>query len=58
MKIANKVNSKKFIDDIIEISKKHGLSLGHEDHHGAFEVETYDEGNIEWLKQCLDFMDD
>lgn len=45
--------AEKFIDDIIEVCKKHGLSLSHEDSHGAFEIEPYDEGYTEWLKQCL-----
>ena len=51
-----KLKAEKFINDIIEVSKKHGLSLAHEDRHGAFEVEPYDEENIEWLKECLSFM--
>lgn len=48
--------AEKFIDDIIEVCKKHGLSLSHEDSHGAFEIEPYDERNIEWLKQCLEWI--
>jgi len=43
-----------FLADIVEVCKQHGLSLSHEDHHGAFEVEEFDEGNIEWLLEAND----
>ncbi len=39
-----------FLNDIVDVYKKHGLSLSHEDYHGAFRVTTYDEENVEWLK--------
>ena len=41
-----------FLCEIAEVCKKHGLSIGHEDRHGLFEVEPYDEGNVEWLLQA------
>lgn len=46
---------KKFIEDIIEVYKKHNLSLSHEDGHGAFIVDDYDQYNIDWLRQSLEF---
>jgi len=42
---------KAFINEIIEVSKKHGLSLGHEDMQGNFQVTRYDDRKIKWLKQ-------
>jgi hypothetical protein len=38
-----------FLREIAEVSKKHGLSIGHEDRHGAFEIDPYDEDNVDWL---------
>ena len=39
----------KFLEDINEVCKKHNLSISHEDYHGGFIIEEYDEHNIEWL---------
>lgn len=41
-----------FIADILEVYKKHGLSIAHEDNHGAFMVEDYYEYNVDWIKQA------
>lgn len=38
-----------FLNDIKMICKKHNLSIAHEDYHGAFLIEEYDEDNVEWL---------
>lgn len=38
-----------FLNDIKMICKKHNLSISHEDYHGAFLIEEYDEDNIKWL---------
>jgi hypothetical protein len=43
-----------FIEDVVAVEKKHGLSLSHEDGHGAFMVEEHSEGNEEWLKAARD----
>ena len=40
---------KNFLDAIHFICTIHGLSISHEDGHGAFIVEDYDERNIDWL---------
>lgn len=42
-----------FLNEIDNISKKYNLSLSHEDSHGAFIIERYDNYNIRWLKDCL-----
>jgi hypothetical protein len=41
-----------FFNDIEEVYKKHNLSISHEDGHGAFIIEEYDEFNIQWLKRA------
>lgn len=38
-----------FLQAIIEVCRKYGLSLSHEDAHGGFIVENYRKENIEWL---------
>lgn len=41
-----------FIKEIEEVCRKHDMSISHEDGHGAFIIELYDEYNIEWLKSA------
>lgn len=43
-----------FLAEIIEVSKKHGLSLSHEDQHGSFEVVQYNNAYSKWLLDALD----
>ena len=38
-----------FLEDIKTVCKKHNLSISHEDYHGAFFIEEYNEDNIKWL---------
>lgn len=38
-----------FLNDIKSVCEKHNLSIAHEDYHGAFLIEEYDEDNIRWL---------
>ena len=41
-----------FLEEIIEVCKKHNFSIGHEDRHGGFEIELYNERNINWLLEA------
>lgn len=41
-----------FLKDIVAVYKKYGLSLSHEDCHGAFIVEEFDEHNVKWLYEA------
>jgi hypothetical protein len=41
-----------FIEDLIKLCKSHNLSIGHEDHHGAFMIEPLTETNLEWLSHA------
>lgn len=43
-----------FIAEVIAVSKKHGLSIGHEDSHGAFVVEVFSDSNADWLLHAHD----
>jgi hypothetical protein len=38
-----------FIRDIVEVCKKHGLAISHEDNQGSFEIIDFDESYINWL---------
>lgn len=42
-----------FISDIKKVCQKHNRSISHEDGHGAFIIEEYDEFNIDWLAEAL-----
>ncbi|MGL4666800.1 MAG: hypothetical protein ACRCWR_02585 [Saezia sp.] len=41
-----------FLIDIVEVYKKHGLALGHEDFHGGFIIEKYDDSFVYWLNSA------
>ena len=47
-------NISDFLNEIENICKKYNLSIGHEDSHGGFIIEDYDDSNIEWLKDARD----
>lgn len=42
----------RFIEEIIEVCKRHNLSISHEDGHGAFLIEEQDEHNFGWLRNA------
>lgn len=33
-----------FLDEIEQVCRKHQLTISHEDHHGAFEIEDFGDG--------------
>lgn len=39
----------RFLEEIKMICKKYNLSISHEDGHGCFLIEEYNERNVEWL---------
>jgi hypothetical protein len=43
-----------YLKEVVEVGKKYGFSLSHEDGHGAFKVELSDAYNIGWLMQARD----
>ena len=42
-----------FIKEIINLCKKHKLSIAHEDYGGAFLIESYKEANINWINSAM-----
>lgn len=44
----------KFLEAIIELCKKSGFSLSHEDFYGSFEVVEYRKEYDEWLRNAKD----
>ena len=49
-----KQNLKQFIEDLLKVYKKHGMSLGHEDSHGSFIIEPLRDINIKWLREAIE----
>lgn len=47
-----------FLKDLADVCKKHGMSLGHEDSHGGFLVEPWDEYNEEWMLDAAEVVPD
>lgn len=43
-----------FLDEIEVVCRKHGMSISHEDGHGAFIVERFHEFFVEWLRNADD----
>lgn len=41
-----------FFNEIDAVCKKYNLSISHEDGHGAFLINNYVDGNIEWLEDA------
>lgn len=42
-----------FIADIVTVCIKHGMTIGHEDGHGAFLVHLkFDPANVTWLQHA------
>ncbi|NLW48795.1 MAG: hypothetical protein GXY86_15890 [Firmicutes bacterium] len=46
---------KAFIEEIIEVCKKYGFSIGHEDTQGAFKIKEYNTDDIEWFGSAIDY---
>lgn len=44
-----------FLDEVIELGKRQGLSISHEDVHGAFIVRPFNEDDAEWLMAAQDY---
>jgi hypothetical protein len=43
-----------FIQEVIAIEHKHGLSIAHEDYHGAFVIQEASAENERWLNDAMD----
>ena len=52
MKNVERPDVDKFIEAVILVCREHGLSLGHEDDHGSFEIGKFDEEKVKWLREA------
>jgi hypothetical protein len=43
-----------FLNEVADVCRRHGLSIAHEDGHGSFIVEKFDQFNIDWLNNASD----
>lgn len=46
-----------FLAEVIEVCKRHGYSIAHEDGHGCFVIENASEPNFKWLMDASDATD-
>mgnify|MGYP003590568770 CR=1 FL=1 len=44
---------KEFLDELLQVCKKHGLSLGHEDTQGSFLIHPYNKHDADWLTDAI-----
>jgi len=54
MKRERSIKVNDFLKNIIEICKKYGFSIGHEDTQGSFIIEDFKDENITWLNAASD----
>ena len=56
MKGGNVENEKvdNFLKEVVDVCRKHGFSISHEDSNGAFKVENYDDDHSIWLMDAHD----
>lgn len=40
-----------FLDELLKLYKKHGVSLAHEDSQGGFILQEYKISNIDWIRE-------
>lgn len=48
----NEYKPYQFIDTICDVCKDYGFSISHEDSHGSFIIEKYNDTNINWFKNA------
>lgn len=56
-KQSKSVNNKaidEFIEEVLSVCRKHGLSIGHEDSQGSFIILNYDEVFSQWFQAADD----
>jgi hypothetical protein len=44
----------KFLEEVLLVCRKHGMTISHEDSGGAFKVEGPSEFNLDWLWNAYD----
>ena len=49
----SKRSIKDFLRAVVEVEERFGMTLGHEDHQGAFIVQDFYASNVKWLRAAL-----
>jgi len=44
--------SEKFFDELEVVCREHNISISHEDDHGGFVLEKFNDGDMEWLRNA------
>jgi len=51
--------AKKFLEEIEKVCKKHNISITHQDHQGAFQLDEYKERYMRWFMSAeIDSVED
>lgn len=50
IKIPKKMSD--FFEDLEKLYRKYDFSISHEDCHGGFIIENYDEDNVKWIRHA------
>lgn len=53
-----KEQAEKFYNEIEEVCKKHNISISHEDGHGGFLLEPYEDFYMKWMRTTILYDDD
>lgn len=54
MKRIENLRIDQFLTDVANLCRQHGFSISHEDGHGAFQIDDFDQQNILWIMAALD----
>lgn len=52
------IKARKFVKAILKVYRKYGLSIGHEDSQGSFEINNNIKSNSKWLSSAAVYYDD
>lgn len=50
--VITKKKAAAFKREVVEVCRKHGISISHQDNHGAFMLEELSEDLIRWFMQA------
>ena len=53
IKDRKEVKTEEFFNEIESVCRKYNVSISHEDGHGSFIIELFDDRNIQWLKESI-----
>jgi hypothetical protein len=53
-KVDHSEKADEFLQEIFKIYKKYGMAIGHEDGHGAFQIELLEDDLVKWMFDAFD----